>query len=84
MSEPPHLLHFRVSHYNEKVRWALDFKRLPYRTTNLMPGPHLGVMRKLTGQTKTPVISLDGRYVCGSAAIIKALEREVGGEIRSK
>ena len=23
----PRLLHFRVSHYNEKVRWTLDHKR---------------------------------------------------------
>jgi hypothetical protein len=26
MSELPLLLHFRISHYNEKVRWALDLK----------------------------------------------------------
>ncbi len=37
----PELLHFRVSHYNEKVRWALDHKRWPHRRRALVPGFHL-------------------------------------------
>ena len=30
--EPPLLLHFRISHYNEKMRRALDHTRRAHRT----------------------------------------------------
>jgi hypothetical protein len=26
----PRLWHFPVSHFNEKVRWALDYKQVPH------------------------------------------------------
>src|SRR5262245_4353788 len=68
------LFQFRYSHYNEKVRWALDFKGLPYRRTDLLPGPHARVLKKLTGQTQTPVLRMKGEYVHDSAWIIERLE----------
>jgi hypothetical protein len=34
------LIQFRYSPYNEKVRWALDFKRVPHVRRSLLPGPH--------------------------------------------
>src|SRR5688572_2507934 len=71
------LLQFPYSHYNEKVRWALAHKRLPYVRRDLLPGPHAPTVLRLTGQTQTPVVRLDGRIVAGSAAIIDALERRV-------
>lgn len=71
------LLQFPYSHYNEKVRWALAHKRLPYVRRNLLPGPHVPTVLRLTGQTQTPVVRLDGRIVAGSAAIIDELERRV-------
>ncbi len=36
-SRPPHLLHFGISHYNEKVRWALDRKRVPHTREAFVP-----------------------------------------------
>ncbi|MCF8531551.1 MAG: glutathione S-transferase [Reyranella sp.] len=69
------LLQFRYSPYNEKVRWALDLKRIPHRRTDLMPGPHVARVRKLSGQTATPVLLIDGRVVYGSAAILRELDR---------
>ena len=75
MGDELELIQFRYSHYNEKARWALDFKGLPHRRTSLLPGPHMGKVKKLTGQTSTPVLRLGGRYVAGSAAIIAALEQ---------
>ena len=69
------LLQFRHSPYNEKVRWALDLKRVPHRRRSLLPGPHVGVVRKLTGRTTTPVIVADdGLAIDGSARILQWLE----------
>jgi glutathione S-transferase len=69
------LVMFNASHYNEKARWALDYKRLPHRRTSLLPGPHARVVSKLTGQTQVPVLRVDGRVSAGSARIIDELER---------
>ena len=30
MPSVPILWHFPISHFDEKVRWALDFKRIPH------------------------------------------------------
>jgi glutathione S-transferase len=73
--DAPRLLHFRVSHYNEKVRWALDHKRWPHRRKALVPGFHLAGVRLRTGQSKTPVLEMNGRRLVGSAHIIDELER---------
>lgn len=72
---PPRLVHFRVSHYNEKVRWALDYKRWPHRRRDLVPGWHILEARRLSGQTKLPILELDGRVLCDSTAIIAEIER---------
>jgi len=40
------LLQFRYSPYNEKARWALDFKRVPHERRSLLPGPHMGEVRR--------------------------------------
>ncbi|MBK7579143.1 MAG: glutathione S-transferase [Myxococcales bacterium] len=74
-SAPAHLLHFRVSHYNEKVRWALDLKGVAHTREALVPGLHIPRVRFLTGQSKVPVLVLDGEALPGSAAIIDELER---------
>ncbi len=70
------LLQFRHSPYNEKIRWALDLKRVSHRRRSLLPGPHMGVVKKLTGRTQTPVLVLDdGSVVAGSAGILEWLEK---------
>lgn len=71
----PLLLHFRVSHFNEKVRWALDRKRWPHRRRSLVPGFHVPRVRRLTGQNRVPVLVLDGAALHDSTAIIAELER---------
>ena len=68
------LLQFRHSPYNEKVRWALDLKRVPHRRRSLLPGPHMRVVKRLTGRTTTPVLVHDGGAIDGSAQIIEWLE----------
>lgn len=70
------LLQFIHSHVNEKARWALDYKRLPHRRVSLLPGPHIPVVRKATGQTSTPVLRIADGHVTGSASIIERLDRD--------
>lgn len=65
---------FAFSHFNEKARWALDYKQLPHHRETYLPGPHMPAIRRLSGQSQTPVLDLDGRIIHGSAAIIDALE----------
>jgi len=71
----PRLIHFRVSHYNEKVRWALDFKRWAHRRKSVVPGFHVPGLQLRTGQRKTPILEIDGTRLIGSAHIIDELER---------
>jgi glutathione S-transferase len=71
----PRLWQLELSHYNEKVRWALDYKRIDHRRRSLLPGAHALIARRLTGDVATtPVLSLDGRMIGDSTAIIAALE----------
>lgn len=65
---------FPFSHYNEKARWALDFKGLRHRRRNYLPGPHAGAIQKISGQSSTPVLCVGERVVAGSAEILHALE----------
>jgi glutathione S-transferase len=66
---------FAASHFNEKVRWALDFKGLPHRRETYLPGPHLPAIKKLSGgPSTTPLLQHDDGYISGSAAIIDWLE----------
>jgi glutathione S-transferase len=68
------LLQFRHSPYNEKARWALDLKRVPHRRRSLLPGPHMGVVKRLTGRTATPVLVHEAGAIDGSAHIVEWLE----------
>jgi glutathione S-transferase len=76
-SSRPVLWHIRISHYSEKVRWALDHKSVDYEARAPLPGMHMPVALWLTrGRGFTlPVLELDGRRIGDSTAIIAALER---------
>ena len=65
---------FEFSHFNDKARWALEFKGVPHERVSYLPGPHRPAMQRLSGQMQTPVLELDGKAVAGSAAIIDCLE----------
>jgi glutathione S-transferase len=71
----PVLWHLKVSHYNEKVRWALDYKRVPHVRRAEMPGRHRATAQRLTGGRTFPVLVLDGAAIGDSSRIIEALER---------
>ena len=65
---------FNFSHFNEKARWALDWKNVPHDRVDMLPGPHAGAARKLSGQTATPILVLDDEAIAGSAAIVEAVD----------
>ena len=75
MAELPVLWHLKVSNYNEKARWALDYKRVPHHRRALIPGRHQAVAEALSGGSTTPVLVLDGDGIGDSTRIIEALER---------
>jgi glutathione S-transferase len=72
----PVLWHIEVSHYNEKARWALDWKGVPHRRRAPLPG----VLHPLVAFAKTravtfPVLEIDGEAIGDSTRIIETLER---------
>jgi glutathione S-transferase len=71
----PELWHLKVSHFNEKVRWALDYKRIPHVRRAVVPGRHMSIAKKLTGESTLPVLVLDGEPIGDSTRIIARLER---------
>jgi glutathione S-transferase len=78
MSDPrPTLWQIEVSHFSEKARWALDYKGVEHRRNSPLPGAHIPIALWLTrGEQKTfPILSLEGRNVGDSSAIIEVLER---------
>jgi glutathione S-transferase len=70
----PILWHFPVSHFNEKVRWALDYKKIRHARRVLGPG-YLMQTWWATGQGRLPVLMLDGEAVADSTRIIARLEQ---------
>ena len=73
--DTPELWQFTSSHFNEKARWALDFKRVPHIRHSLIPGFHVPVVKRMTGKTHVPVLKLNGVAISDSSKIIEALER---------
>src|SRR5262245_12530678 len=71
----PVLWQFRQSHYNEKARWALDWKGIPHERRSVLPGGHIPRILWMTGQKSVPVLRLDGQTITDSTRIIAALER---------
>jgi glutathione S-transferase len=72
----PTLWHINVSHYSEKVRWALAWKDIEHRRRSPIPSTHMVVALWLTrgAQATFPVLTLDGRHIGDSTAIIAGLE----------
>ncbi len=75
--QAPRLTTFLISHFSEKVRWALDFERVTYAERALLPGPHLLVTRGLA-KTSVPVLEHAGRVIQGSSPILDYVATELG------
>jgi len=76
MGDVPVLWQIKISHYNEKARWALDYKGVAHRRRS--PLPLVGTLPTawvLTRGTTFPVLRLEGRSIGDSTQIIAALEK---------
>ena len=74
----PVLYHIEVSHYNEKARWALDYKGVPHRRKAPMPMAHMAWALAMTrGRGKTfPILKVNGDTIDDSTRIIARLEQD--------
>jgi len=75
MSKPV-LWHIPISHYSEKVRWALEWKGVEHERRAPPPPANMAIsLWRTRGAHKTfPLLRLDGRDIADSTAIIAALE----------
>ena len=69
----PLLWHIPLSHFNEKARWALDFKKIPHRR-QVLGADYLFRAWRATGHGTMPILFLDGKAIGDSTHIIAALE----------
>ena len=74
-AETPILWHLDISHYNEKVRWALDYKRVPHVRRAVTAGLQELTARRLRAGRTVPILQLDGRTIGDSTRIIEEIER---------
>ena len=82
MEATPVLWHLKVSHYNEKARWALDYKRVPHVRRAVLPGRHAAVARRLSGGQTFPVLVLGEEAIGDSTRIRRCIPptpRRAGG-----
>jgi glutathione S-transferase len=75
MPSVPILWHFPVSHFNEKVRWALDFKGIPHVRKALFLD-YLPRAWWATGRPTLPILFLDRKAIGDSTRILEALEKQ--------
>lgn len=70
------LWHIELSHYSEKVRWALDYKRVAHERRTPLPGLHSPAAMLLTRSRhrRLPVLRIGGQTIGDSTAIVAALE----------
>lgn len=71
---PPVLWHIEISHFNEKARWALDWKGVEHVRKAPQPGLHSLHARRLTGGSTFPVLEIGGQAIADSTRIIAELE----------
>jgi glutathione S-transferase len=75
--DTPLLWHIPLSHFSEKVRWALDYKRIAHRR-RVLGADYLIRAWRATGRGTLAILFLDGRAIGDSTRIIGALEERYG------
>src|SRR5919106_6434766 len=74
-AETPVLWHLEISHYNEKVCWALDYKRVPHVRRAVTPALQELTARRLRAGRTVPILQVNGRAIGDSTKIIEEIER---------
>jgi len=67
------LYQMSISHYCEKIRWALAFKNISYQKVNLLPGMHIARIRKLTQakNSSVPVLEIPAHTATEANQVIQ-------------
>jgi len=73
--ETPVLWHLEISHYNEKARWALDYKGVAHVRRAVTPGLQGLTARRLRAGRTVPILEMNGRAIGDSTKIIEEIER---------
>jgi glutathione S-transferase len=69
------LYQLAISHYCEKIRWALDYKGLDHRTETLLPGLHVAKTKKMgLKRSALPVVRHGEALIQNSSDIITYLD----------
>lgn len=79
--KPFRLITIPVSHYCEKVRWALDYLKLPYVEEPHMPPFHRFATTKFGGKTVPVLVTNDGKFT-DSTDILKYLDSIVANDAK--
>ncbi len=69
------LYQFPISHYCEKIRWALEYKNIEYKKINLLPGLHIKKAKKLSANSALPIIIHNKKVINESSKIIDYLDQ---------
>ncbi len=67
---------FPISHYCEKVRWALDYKGIDYQIKNHLPGLHSRTATRLASSSSLPILVHGDKVVQSSSDIITYLDSQ--------
>src|SRR5919197_194398 len=70
----PVLWHLEISHYNEKARWALDYKGGAHVRHAVTPGLQELTARRLRAGRTVPILKTNGRAIGDSTKIIEEIE----------
>src|SRR3712207_4945933 len=72
--QTPVLWHLEISHYNEKARWALDYKGVAHVRRAVTPGLQEVTARRLRAGRTVPILAMNGRAIGDSTKIIEEIE----------
>jgi glutathione S-transferase len=73
--ETPVLWHLEISHYNEKARWALDYKGVAHVRRAVTPGVQELTARRLRAGRTVPILEMKGGAIGDSTKILEEIER---------
>ncbi len=76
MTDTPLLHQLRISHFNEKARWALDYKGVPHERRTSPPAWHVVTAMRLTRRQTFPILVTPQETLPDSSDIVAWLERE--------